>query len=171
MCSLAPSLARPQLPPPQLEQGGMPSEQLEAMRDLVQRLLETLRRSVRKFTERELQTRNHDYMEKFRREMLTEKSFYHLTEDEIRRMREVVVRLAQRIKNILSIRRKRLKKGKLDLHTTLRRNMARGGIPFEVIFKQRRKERPSKALYASAQALPPLRSSVTTAVRSSPPMF
>ena len=78
----------------------MPREQLEAMRELIQRLLETLRRAVRNFTERELQTRNHDYMEKFRREMLTEKSFYHLTEDEIRRMRDVVVRLAQRIKNM-----------------------------------------------------------------------
>jgi hypothetical protein len=126
----------------QLEEGGMPREQIEAMRELIQRLLETMRRAVRDYTERELQTRNHDYMEKFRREMLTEKSFYHLTEDEIRRMREVVVRLAQRIKNVLSIRRKRLKRGKLDLHTTLRRNMARGGIPFEVVFKQRKKERP-----------------------------
>ncbi len=126
----------------QLEEGGMPREQIEAMRELLQRLLETMRRAVRNYTERELQTRNHDYMEKFRREMLTEKSFYHLTEDEIRRMREVVVRLAQRIKNVLSIRRKRLKRGKLDLHTTLRRNMGRGGIPFEVVFKQRKKERP-----------------------------
>ena len=42
------------------------------------------------FTERELQQQNHDYMEKFRRETLLEKSFYHLTEDEIARMREVV---------------------------------------------------------------------------------
>jgi len=126
----------------QLEEGGMPREQIEAMRELIQRLLETMRRAVRNYTERELQTRNHDYMEKFRREMLTEKSFYHLTEDEIRRMREVVVRLAQRIKNVLSIRRKRMKRGKLDLHTTLRRNMGRGGIPFEVVFKQRKKERP-----------------------------
>jgi len=91
---------------------------------------------------RELQTRNHDYMEKFRKEMLQEKSFYHLTEDEIARMREVVNRLAQRIKNVLSIRKKRIKRGKLDLHQTLRRNMARGGIPFEVIYKHRRKDRP-----------------------------
>ena len=126
----------------QLAEAGMSQEQIEALKGLIQRLMETLRRSVRDFTERELQTQNHDYMEKFRREMLTEKSFYHLTEDEIAKMREVVNRLAQRIKNILSIRKKRLKKGKLDLHTTLRRNMGRGGIPFEVIFKQRRKERP-----------------------------
>ena len=98
----------------QLGEMGLDEEQAQALRDMVQRLMETLRRSVRNFTERELQQRNHDYMEKFRREMLTEKSFYHLTEQEIQQMREVVHRLAQRIKNILSIRRKRLRRGKLD---------------------------------------------------------
>jgi uncharacterized protein with von Willebrand factor type A (vWA) domain len=121
---------------------GMGEEAIAQMQELIRKLMETVRRSVRNFTERELQQQNHNYMEKFRREMLTEKSFYHLTEDEIVRMREVVTRLAQRIKNILSIRKKRLKRGKLDLHQTLRRNMARGGIPFEVIFKTRRKDRP-----------------------------
>jgi len=125
-----------------LEQAGMSPEQIQALRNLIDRLLEALRRSVRAYTERELQKQNHDYMEKFRRETLLEKSFYHLTEDEIRRMREVVERLAQRIKNILSIRKRRLKRGKLDLHQTLRRNMSHGGIPFELIFKQRKKDRP-----------------------------
>jgi uncharacterized protein with von Willebrand factor type A (vWA) domain len=125
-----------------LEAAGMSPEQVQALRNLVGKLGETLRKVVRDNTERELQTRNHDYMEKFRREMLQEKSFYHLSEDEIARMREVVNRLAQRIKNILSIRRKRLKRGKLDLHQTLRRNMASGGVPFNVIYKERRKERP-----------------------------
>ncbi len=121
---------------------GMGEEAIAQMQELIRKLMEAVRKSVRNFTERELQQQNHNYMEKFRREMLTEKSFYHLTEDEILRMREVVTRLAQRIKNILSIRKKRLKRGKLDLHQTLRRNMARGGIPFEVIFKTRRKDRP-----------------------------
>ena len=121
---------------------GMGEEAIAQMQELIRKLMETVRRTVRNFTERELQQQNHNYMEKFRREMLTEKSFYHLTEDEILRMREVVTRLAQRIKNILSIRKKRLKRGKLDLHQTLRRNMARGGIPFEIVYKTRRKDRP-----------------------------
>jgi uncharacterized protein with von Willebrand factor type A (vWA) domain len=121
---------------------GMGDAQIQQMQELMRKLMETVRRAVRGFTERELQQQNHNYMEKFRREMLTEKSFYHLTEDEIVRMREVVARLAQRIKNILSIRKKRLKRGKLDLHQTLRRNMARGGIPFEVVYRTRRKDRP-----------------------------
>ncbi len=43
---------------------------------------------------------------------------------------------------MLSIRKRRLKRGKLDLHTMLRRNMGHGGVPFELIFKHRRKERP-----------------------------
>ena len=125
-----------------LSEMGMGSDEIEAIRQMIQKLIENMRRSVKNFVERELQTRNHDYMEKFRKEMLQEKSFYHLTEEEIARMREVVNRLAQRIKNVLSIRKKRIKRGKLDLHQTLRRNMARGGIPFEVIYKHRRKDRP-----------------------------
>jgi uncharacterized protein with von Willebrand factor type A (vWA) domain len=126
----------------ELEAAGMSPEQIQALRDLIEGLMEAARKSVRNFTERELQKQNHDYMEKFRRETLLEKSFYHLTEDEIRKMREVVERLAQKIKNILSIRRRRLKRGKLDLHQTLRRNMSHGGIPFDLVFKQRKKDRP-----------------------------
>jgi uncharacterized protein with von Willebrand factor type A (vWA) domain len=125
-----------------LEAAGMSPEEVGALRRLIDALMEAARRAVRAYTERELQKQNHDYMEKFRRETLLEKSFYHLTEDEIRKMREVVERLAQKIKNILSIRRRRLKRGKLDLHHTLRRNMSHGGIPFELVFKQRKKDRP-----------------------------
>ena len=100
---------------------GMAPDEIEALGGLIDGLMDAIRKSVRNFTEREIQQRNHDYMEKFRRETLLEKSFYHLTEDEIKKMREVVERLAQRIKNVLSIRRRRLNRGKLDLHQTLRK--------------------------------------------------
>ncbi len=125
-----------------LAQAGVSAEQGAALRALVDALQEALRRSVRAFVERELQQRTHDSLERFRRESLLEKSFYHLTEEEVRKMREVVARLAQRVKNVLSIRRRRLKRGKLDLHQTLRRNMSHGGIPFERVFRQRRRDRP-----------------------------
>ena len=126
----------------QLGAAGMPPDEMEALGSLIDGLMDAIRRSVRNFTEREIQQRNHDYMEKFRQETLLEKSFYHLTEDEVRRMREVVERLAQKIKNILTIRRRRMKRGKMDLHQTLRRNMSRGGIPFEMVWKHRKKDRP-----------------------------
>jgi uncharacterized protein with von Willebrand factor type A (vWA) domain len=125
-----------------LRAAGMGDAEADAIGKLAERFFEALRKSVRDFMERELQTRNFDYMEKFRREALFEKSFYSLTEDEIARMREVVSRLAQKIKNVMSIRRKRRKKGKLDLHTMLRRNAGHGGVPFELVFKEKRKDRP-----------------------------
>jgi uncharacterized protein len=125
-----------------LEAAGSSPEQIAALGALIARFEDAVRRSVRAFVERELQQQNHDFLDKFRRETLLEKSFYHLSEDEIRRMRETVERLTQRIKNVLSMRRRRLKHGKLDLHQTLRRNMSHGGIPFERVYKQRKKDRP-----------------------------
>lgn len=126
----------------QLREAGMGEEELAQLGELMQAIQEALRRSVRQYVERELDKQNHDYMERFRRESLQEKSFYNLTEEDLRNMREVVDRLAQKLKNIVSIRRKRERKGKFDLKHTIRRNMAHGGVPFELIFRQRRKDRP-----------------------------
>jgi len=125
-----------------LREAGMGQAQVDALLEHIRNLLEALRASVRAWTERELQRQNYDYVERFRRQTLLEKSFYTLSEDDIRKMREVVARLAQRIKNILSIRRRRRKRGSLDLHQTLRRNMSHGGVPFELVFKERKKEKP-----------------------------
>jgi uncharacterized protein with von Willebrand factor type A (vWA) domain len=126
----------------QLREAGMGEEELEQLGRLMEGLQEAIRRSVRQFTERELDKQNHDYLERFRRESLQEKSFYNLTEEDIRRMRELVSRLAQKLKNIISMRRRRERKGKFDLKATMRHNMAHGGVPFELTFRQRRKERP-----------------------------
>ncbi len=121
---------------------GMGEEQLEELGRLMQAVQDALRRAVRQFVEQELDKQNHDYLERFRRESLQEKSFYNLSEEDIRKMREVVNRLAQKLKNIISMRRRRERKGKFDLKSTMRRNMTHGGVPFELIFKQRKKERP-----------------------------
>ncbi|MBM4268354.1 MAG: VWA domain-containing protein [Deltaproteobacteria bacterium] len=73
---------------------------------------------------------------------LGEKSFYYLNEDEIRRMKEAVTRLAQRLKNIVSIKRTRAKRGTFDLQRTLRHNTQFGGVPFDVQFDRRKRHRP-----------------------------
>ena len=95
-----------------LRAAGMPPGDIDALGSLIDGLMDAIRKSVRNFMEREIQKQNHDYIEKFRQQTLLEKSFYHLTEDEVRKMREVVEQLAQKIKNILTIRRKRIKRGK-----------------------------------------------------------
>jgi hypothetical protein len=125
-----------------LREEGVEEERLAELAQLVRALQEAVRRAVRRYAEQELDKQNHDYLERFRREQLQEKSFYSLTEEDIRRMREVVARLAQKLKNVISIRRKRERRGRFDLKATMRRNMSHDGVPFELVFKQRRKERP-----------------------------
>src|SRR6202161_1903484 len=61
-----------------------------------------------------------------------EKSFYYLTEDELKKMNEAVTRLAQRLKNVITVRRKRSKKGRFDIKRTLRQNLTYGGVPFKL---------------------------------------
>ncbi len=126
----------------QLRASGMSEEELGELGQLMGAIQDAVRRSVRRFTELELDQRNHDYLERFRRESLQEKSFYNLTEEDVRKMRELVNRLAQKLKSIVSMRRKRQRRGKFDLKHTMRRNMAHGGIPFELVFRQKRKEKP-----------------------------
>jgi uncharacterized protein with von Willebrand factor type A (vWA) domain len=77
-----------------------------------------------------------------RLQSLSEKSFYYLTEDEIRRMQEAVTRLAQRLRNVISIRRRRSKRGKFDSSATLRKNLQYGGVPFRIVFERKKKDKP-----------------------------
>ncbi len=126
----------------QLREEGFPEERLQQLAQLLRAMQDALRRAVRGFTELELDQQNHDYLERFRRESLAEKSFYNLTEEDIRKMREVVERLAQKLKAVVSMRRRRQRKGKFDLKQTMRRNLGHGGLPFELVFRQRKREKP-----------------------------
>jgi len=76
------------------------------------------------------------------RDKLLDKSFYYLSPSEIRRMREAVSALARKLKNMMSVRRKRMKRGRLDVKGTLRSSMEFGGVPFRVRYENKRKERP-----------------------------
>src|SRR5213596_1172229 len=77
-----------------------------------------------------------------RLQALAEKSFYYLSEVEIRRIQEAVTKLAQRLRNVVSIRRKRARRGKFDTSDTLRKNRQYGGFRFRMVFDRRRKEKP-----------------------------
>src|SRR6266705_3132520 len=57
-------------------------------------------------------------------------------------MQEAVTKLAQRLRNVVSIRRKRARRGKFDSNDTLRKNLQYGGVPFRIVFDRKRKEKP-----------------------------
>ncbi len=126
----------------QLGQAGLPAELNEALQRLIDQRLRDLREMIRRTVRIELEKRDQAQRERNRLASLAEKSFYYLSEDEMRRMREAVTKLAQRLKNVVSIRRKRGKRGKFDLNDTLRKNLQYGGVPFRIQFDRKIKDKP-----------------------------
>lgn len=126
----------------QLRERGFPEESIEALSQLFGAIRDALRNAARQLAERELDKNSPEFVERLRRESLREKSFFNLTQEDVARMREIVARLAQKMKNIVNLRRKRERRGTFDLKATMRRNMTHGGVPFEIVLRRRRKEKP-----------------------------
>jgi uncharacterized protein len=106
----------------------------ERMRDLNRLLREVIQQEQRK---RALEVR--DYAQ---RTSLADKSFAFYTEDDIRRMNDAVTQLAQRLKNRLSVRRKKAARGRFNVKETLRKNLQYGGVPFNIQLDRRKKTKP-----------------------------
>jgi uncharacterized protein len=112
---------------------------LEAFLD---RRLQDLAEMIRSMVRGELQRQDVTRGDQQRLQALSEKSFYYLSEDEIRRMQEAVTKLAQRLRNVVAVRRKRARRGKFDSNDTLRKNLQYGGVPFRIVFDRKRKDKP-----------------------------
>ena len=126
----------------QAEQSGASEEALERLREYLDQRLEDLGKLLRGLLEIESEQREQSEKKKEEKERLLDKSFYYLSPSEIKKMREAVGSLARRLRNLMSIRYKHRKRGRLDVRRTLRSSMEFGGVPFKVIYDDRRKERP-----------------------------
>jgi uncharacterized protein with von Willebrand factor type A (vWA) domain len=126
----------------QLEELGVDGDTAAKLRDLIKRRLADLADLIKRAARLEATRENPQPRDATGLKSLGEKSFYYLTEDEIRKMKEAVTRLAQRLKHVVSIKRARAKRGTFDLQRTLRHNTQFGGVPFDVQFDRRKKNRP-----------------------------
>jgi len=125
-----------------LLQLGAEAETVERISRYVDERLKDLARMIRELIRQELRKSDNVFHERHRRDYLSQKSFSYYTEEDIRRMNEVVARLAQRFKSRLSLRRKRARRGRFDVKETLRRNLQYGGVPFRIQLDRRRREKP-----------------------------
>lgn len=126
----------------QLEKLDLGSAFRAKMEEYLDRRLKMLEDIIRKYVRQEREKRDLKSREEARMNQLGDKSFYYLSEEEMAKMREAITRLAQRLKNIIAVRRKRMKKGRFDIKRTLRKNIVYGGVPFKLKFDQRKREKP-----------------------------
>lgn len=124
------------------EAAGLTAAERERLREFIDRRLQDLTALIKRTVRLELEKQDAALRDTRRLEALAEKSFYYLSEEEIRRMREAVTRLARRLKNVAAIRRQRAKRGTFDVKGTLRQNLQYGGVPFRIRLDRRVRERP-----------------------------
>ena len=111
------------------------------MRYLDERMRD-LNRLLREIIQQEQRKRGVEPSAYSQRSSFADKSFSFYTEDDIRRMNEAVARLAQRLKNRLSVRRKKAVRGRFNVKATLRKNLQYGGVPFHIELDRRKKTKP-----------------------------
>jgi len=114
----------------------------EKLRAAVAQNLAVLRNAVRRHVQDEFEKQNRDAMQDLRLRTISEKPFASLREDEIKKLREEVKRLARKLRQQASYRPRRRRKGRLDVVKTLRRSFGTGGVPFDLRLRHRRKDRP-----------------------------
>ncbi len=126
----------------QAEAQGMDPGALARLRTYMELRLEAFRRLIRQHVERELNRRGYQHKERLQREMLADKPLFTLSADEVAQMKAVVARLARRIKDALALRQRREQRGKLDPKRTFRANLQYGGVPIDVRWRRRHREKP-----------------------------
>jgi len=123
----------------------MLAESGEDLQNVIRYLDERMRdlnRLLREIIQQEQRKRGVEPNDLSQRSSFADKSFSFYTEDDIRRMNEAVARLAQRLKNRLSVRRKKAARGRFNVKATLRRNLQYGGVPFHIEVDRRKKTKP-----------------------------
>jgi uncharacterized protein with von Willebrand factor type A (vWA) domain len=122
--------------------GGLDPETGQRFGAFLDRRLQDLTDMLKAMVRQELDRQDVDRRDRQGLQALAEKSFFYLTEEEMRRMQEAVTKLAQRLKNVVAVRRRHARRGRFDSSRTFRENLQFGGIPFRLFFDRKRKDKP-----------------------------
>ena len=122
----------------QLAQMGMTPEGQEAILRLILANRDLLAEQTAQFVGQKIAGQMADQpRQKMDEAELMEKPFKDLSEAEARLLRQLVARLAARLRSRAALRQKKGDGKTLDAKTTLRANLQTGGVPFELHFKKR----------------------------------
>lgn len=101
-----------------------------------------LQKQARAFVKARFEIYGRSAQDAFMNEILAERSFGALGRSDTERMRALVERMAKRLAVRHARRRKVKDRGRLDVRRTLRANAGHDGVPFDIIWKIKRKDRP-----------------------------
>ena len=121
-------------------QGREPGDEAEAQ-DLID-IRRDLTMRARERAERAFDVFGAGETEQFRDDFAAEKRLNALDRYDMERMKGLIAKIAKRLAVKHSRRRKKRNRGQLDVRRTMRANAGLDGVPFNVIWRQKKKDRP-----------------------------
>lgn len=123
-----------------LAEQGMDPEKIQQLKERVAQNMEALQKQLEQFAGQAI---GEQTVEEYQKrppsvDELMQRPFELLTEEEMRRLRDEVRRLAARLRSHAALRQKRGQDGRLDAKSTIRANLRYGGVPMELHFRTRR---------------------------------
>ena len=125
-----------------LGEQGWSEEERDAFFRRYQEGKELFYEEMRSLVERERRRNLDEYLRRGAEERLLDRPIASLDESELQQARRIARMLAERIRSRMKLRMRAAKRGRLDAKRTLRRNMGCGGVPFRVVRRKRRVEKP-----------------------------
>jgi hypothetical protein len=124
-----------------LRREGLSPEALGRAEAALRRNREALQGLLKRLVKRELDKGLKATRQRLAEDGLVGKSFSSLTDQEIEEMRDLVGRLVRRLRTKIALLERRRRRGRLDVRRTLRRNLQYGGVPMELLFKERKRKK------------------------------
>jgi uncharacterized protein with von Willebrand factor type A (vWA) domain len=136
----------------------------EGLADRLQAARQALAEEARRYVERQHELYAAGSGRALREEMLAKKALNAeggIDPVDLAIMQQLVRRMAKRLADRYSRRRHKARRGHLDVRKTLRKSMGYGGVPFDIVWKSKKVDRPSivaicdvsKSVAAAAQFL------------------
>jgi uncharacterized protein len=117
-------------------------ERGDALVDALESELERTAEDVRAHLRDSVSRRDEELAAGGRPTKLDAVAFTSLTDAEVLEVRRAVRTFGERLRGAERVRARRAKRGRVDLHRTMRRAMTTGGVPFHLVRKRRRRDRP-----------------------------
>ena len=113
-----------------------------ALADRLARKRAALFEEAKRYVERQHDLYAGESGRKLREELLAEERLTSIDAREMAGMQTLVRRMAKRLASRYSRRQRRAKQGQLDIRRTLRKAMPHDGIPFDIVWKTKKIDRP-----------------------------
>jgi uncharacterized protein with von Willebrand factor type A (vWA) domain len=128
------------------EAGRREDEKGKQLADRLAKAREALFAEAGRYVERQHELYASESGRKLREDVLANQRLTAIDEHELATMQRLVRRMAKNLASKYSRHIRRAKRGQLDVRRTIRKSLGHGGLPFDLIWKSKRIDRPSIAV-------------------------